>query len=47
MKDIEGVVFLPQSKYKVKLSCCITFKSASSACCLLNSIAIILKLFLK
>ena len=30
-----------------KINCCIAFESASSACCLLKSIAIILQYFLK
>ena len=40
MKNI--VVFSFQSKFPVKLICRIAFGSASSACCLLESIAIIL-----
>ena len=41
IKDI--VVFPAQSRFPVKLICCIAFGSASSAYCLLKSIAIILK----
>ena len=36
------VVSPSQSRVAVKLICCIAFESASSACCLLKSIAIIL-----
>ena len=32
----------PQSKFPVRSICCIAFGSASSACCLLKSISIIL-----
>ena len=32
----------PRSKFTVKLTSCIAFGSASSACCLLKSVAIIL-----
>ena len=38
MKNI--VVFSSQSRFPVKLICSIAFQSASSACCLLKSIAI-------
>ena len=40
MKTI--VVFPATSRFPVRLICCIAFGSASSACCLLKSIAIIL-----
>ena len=40
MKNI--VAPAAQSRFPVKLICCIAFGSASSACCLLKSIAIIL-----
>ena len=33
---------LAQSRFPVKVICCIAFGSASSACCLLKSIAMIL-----
>ena len=33
------VALFAQSRYPVKLICCIAFRSASSACCLLESIA--------
>ena len=45
MKKI--VASLAQSKFPVKLTCYIAFESASSACCLLKSIAIFLKCFYK
>ena len=41
------VVFPPQSRFSVKLICCIAFGSASSACRLVQSVAIILQYFLK
>ena len=38
---MKNVVVSPGwSKFSVKLICCIAFRSASSACCLLKSIAI-------
>ena len=40
-------VFPAQSRFIVKLICCIAFVSAPSACCLLKSTAIILSQFLK
>ena len=40
MKNI--FVFLFRARLHVKLICCIAFGSASRACCLLKSIAIIL-----
>ena len=40
MKNI--FVFLSQFRFAVKLICCIAFGSASSACCALKSIAMIL-----
>ena len=45
MKNIVG--FPPQSRFPVKLTCCIAFGSASSACSLLKAIAIVLSWFLK
>ena len=38
MKNI--VVYSGQSRFPVKLICCIAFGSTSNACCLLKSIAI-------
>ena len=42
MKRIVVFAFHSQARFPIKLICCITFGSASSACCLLKSIAIIL-----
>ena len=39
MKNI--VIFPSQFRFPVKLICCVAIRSASSACCLLKSIAII------
>ena len=36
------VVSPARSRFHVKLICCVAFRSASSACCLLKSIAVIL-----
>ena len=44
MKNINAPA--PQSKFPVELIYCIAFGSASSACCLVKSIAIII-IFLK
>ena len=41
------VVFQDRSRFPVKLICCIGFGSASSACCFLKFVAIILKYFLE
>ena len=38
----KSVVFPTRSRFSVKLICCIVFGSASSACCLMKSIAMIL-----
>ena len=38
MKNI--VLFPSRSKFPVKIICCIAFESVSSACCLIQSIAI-------
>ena len=40
---MKNIVLPAQSKFPVKLICCIAFGSISSACCLLKSITIILQ----
>ena len=42
MKNIVLFTSPSWARFHVKLTCCIAFWSASSACCLINSIAIIL-----
>ena len=41
MKNIVVSSFPSQARSPVKLICCIAFRSASSACCLLKSISIL------
>ena len=42
MKNIVVFAIGYRARFPIKLICCIAFGSASSACCLLKSIAIIL-----
>ena len=47
MKNIVAFTFQPRTRFPVKLTYCAAFGSASSSCCVLKSIAIILQYLLK
>ena len=47
MKNIVAFTFQPPTRFPVKLTYCAAFGSASSSCCVLKSIAIILQYLLK